>query len=268
MSSTVQQLPEPIRRQRQLEPQERFSFACHSSLPCFNRCCADVTIMLTPVDVVRLARRLGMRTDEFLDRHTLTPVAKDVQLPVVVLRMNDDEAKRCPFVGEHGCTVYEDRPWACRMYPVGMAVPPARAGVDPEPVFVLFEDDFCFGRGEQRSWTVAEWREDQQLEERDRLLDGFRGIVSHPWFIGGVRQLDPRQIHAFYTACFDLDTFRELILESSFLQRFDIEPDVVERIRHDDDELLRFAYRWLRYALFAEPTITVRPGAPAKGRQE
>jgi Fe-S-cluster containining protein len=177
-----------------------------------------------------------------------------------MLKMGDDPDKRCLLVKESGCSVYEDRPWACRMYPVASALPPARAGVEPEPIYCLIEDDFCEGHKEKGSFTVASWREDQRVEEQEELEAGFRELVSHPWFIGG-RQLNPKQMEAFFTACYDLDNFRRFIFESSFLQRFELEEDLVERIEKDDEELLRFAYRWLRFALFAEPTMTTRASA-------
>jgi Fe-S-cluster containining protein len=258
MSAEPRDLPEALRGRRQLRPGEQFRFACHPRVPCFNRCCSDVNILLTPVDVLRLARRRGLSTGEFLERHTLTPITKDLHLPVVLLKMEEGEGKRCPFVGEAGCTVYEDRPWACRMYPLGMAMPPARVGVEPEPIWVLLEDDFCRGREEEASWTIEGWRADQGVEAREALEAGFRGIVAHPWFIGG-RQLDPRRIEMFHTACYDLDRFREFVLNSSFLRRFELDDALVERLRTDDEALLEFAYRWLRFALFAEPTMTVRP---------
>jgi len=257
MADYASEVPDFLRDKRQIAETDDFPFSCHPGVPCFNHCCADINIVLTPVDVLRLARRLGITTTDFLDQYCLHPITKELSLPVVVLRMGDDPAKKCQFVGEEGCTVYEDRPWSCRMYPVGMAIPPARAGVDPKPIFFLFEDDFCEGRRESPRWTVAKWRVDQGVHEREALETGFHEIVSHPWFIGG-RRLDPQRIEMFHTACYDLDRFRRFVFESSFLQRFELEPELVERIRNDDEELLHFAFRWLRYALFAEPTVTER----------
>lgn len=262
MSTAATKMPEILRQQRQLTPGESFCFQCHAGLPCFGDCCGDVNILLTPVDVLRLARRAGLTTKEFLDTHTLMPITRDLHLPVVLLRMRDDPARRCPFVDEKGCTVYEDRPWACRMYPLGMALPPARAGMTPEPVYFVFEEDFCQGRGEKSQWTVEAWRADQGLDERDALEAGFREIVSHPWFIGG-RQLDPRRMDMYFTACYDVDTFRGLVLSPGFLRRFQLEDGLVEQLAQDDEVLLRFAFRWLRFALFAEPTMRVRDDAPA-----
>jgi Fe-S-cluster containining protein len=215
--------------------------------------------MLTPLDVLRLARGQGMNTRDFLEQYTLNPITKDLHLPVVLLKMKDEEGRRCHFLGEEGCSVYEDRPWACRMYPLGMALPPARAGEEPEPVYFVFEEDFCKGREQTdcRHWTPEEWRRDQKIRERDELEVGFRELVSHPWFIGG-RQLDPQRIHMFYMACYDLDSFRSFVFESTFRDRFVLEPELVEKIETNDEELLKFAFRWLRFALFAEPTMKVR----------
>ena len=269
MSGQHQSLPKFLEDKRQLADGESFQFTCHPGVPCFNHCCADVNIVLTPLDVLQLARQTGLHTQVFLDTYTRNPITKDLQLPMVMLKMlDDDDDKRCPFVGEQGCTVYENRPWACRMYPLGMALPPARAGVEPEPIYVVFEDDHCQGReqADARGWTAEKWRTDQQLIERDEIESGFRDLVSHPWFIGG-RQLDPKRMHMLYTACYDLDTFRAFVFESSFLERFELDDDVVAEIKTNDLALLKFAFLWLRFALFKEPTVKVREGAAERSVQ-
>jgi Fe-S-cluster containining protein len=266
MTKETAELPGDLREKKQLGKGETFCFGCHRELSCFTRCCADVNIMLTPVDVLRLSRRLNMTTTDFLEEHTFTPFTKELQLPVVMLKMGDEPDKKCHFVGDEGCTVYEDRPWSCRMYPIGMAIPPARAGVEPEPVHFLFEDDFCEGRTEKKEWTVEQWKQSEGVPVQEELEKGFREIVSHPWFIGGKRQLDPRRMEMFYTGCYDLDSFRRFVAESSFTKRFELDDELVEQIKSDDEALLRFAFRWLRFALFAEPTVTVKESAAEAGR--
>jgi Fe-S-cluster containining protein len=253
------EVPDVLRDKRRLGPGDRFCFGCHSGLKCYTRCCHDVNILLTPLDVLGLARRLGISTTEFLDQYTAIPITKELHLPVVTLRMQENEDKPCPFLGdgEAGCTVYEDRPWACRMYPIGMGVAPARAGQEQETVYFLFEDEYCSGSGEKAEWTVESWRADQGVEAREELEAGFKDIVSHPWFIGG-RQLDPKRMQMFHTACYDLDSFRRFVFDSTFSERFELEPELVEELREDDAALLRFAFRWLRFALFAEPTMQPR----------
>jgi uncharacterized protein len=257
-------VPAPLKGRPRLDGDAKFCFDCHPQVGCFTDCCADVNIVLTPADVLALARKAGLRTRAFLDRHTLTPITKELHLPVVMLRMGAAPEKRCPFVSPQGCAVYDARPWACRMYPVAMALPPARAGVAPKPEWFLLEDDYCHGRREARTWTVDAWRRDQGIEARDDLEEGFRDIVGHPWFIGG-RQLDARRMEMLYMAAYDLDTFREFVFGSTMLERFEIDRGLVGRLRTDDHALLRFAFRWLRFALFGEPTLRRRVEAGGAG---
>ncbi len=258
-------LPEALRRARQLTGDATFCFDCNPRLDCFTECCSNVNILLTPADVLSLARRTGLSTRQFLDRHTLTPITKDLNLPVVMLRMEQTAEKRCPFVTAAGCSVYEARPWSCRMYPLGLGLPPARAGVEPKPGFFLFEDDFCHGTKESRRWTVESWQRDQGVLALESLEKGFREIVGHPWFIGG-RKLDPKRMEMFFMAAYDLDTFREFVFSSSFLKRFALDDASIETMRTDDHALLRFGFRWLRFALFGEPTVQRRAAAAAEVR--
>ncbi len=264
---TAAELPHCLEGTKTLGEDGRFHFRCGPERSCFNSCCADVNIILTPLDVLRLARRLQVTTTLFRTRYTVTLQTKDLQLPVVALRMEGAPGRPCPFVGPRGCLVYEDRPWACRMYPVGLAMPPARAGRRTEPLYFLFEDGFCDGREDGDEWTVERWRRDQGVTERDRFEEGFRRLVSHPWFIGG-RKLDPRRQEVFLMACYDLDRFREFVFESSFLKRFEIDPEEAATFARDDEALLTFAFRWARFALFGEPTLKARPIGAGSGRRE
>jgi hypothetical protein len=65
-------------------------------------------------------------------------------------------------------------------------------------------------------------------------------------------------MHMLYMGCYDLDTFRSFVFESSFTDRFEIDAGELEKLKTDDHALLKFAFRWLRFALFAEPTMKPR----------
>ena len=111
-----------VRDLPRLGPDDTFAFRCGSDLDCFTSCCSDVSIVLTPYDLLRMTRALGLESGEFLATHTISPFAPELEIPVVLLRM-DPETKRCPFVSETGCRIYRNRPWACRVYPLGIAEP-------------------------------------------------------------------------------------------------------------------------------------------------
>lgn len=238
--------------------EDRFQFACHDKVACFNQCCGDVNIFLTPYDVLRMKRRLGMDSTEFLERYTMLPIEKNMRYPVVMLKLSDAEGKACQFVGPEGCSIYEDRPWPCRMYPLGLASP--KDGAAGKPFFFLMKEEVCQGFAEKREWTVEAWLKDQQVQQYDEFGELYKQLTLHDWFARG-QQLSPHKMEMFYTATYDLDRFRRFVLDSSFLKRFEVEDRTVAAIRDSDEELLRFGFRWLRFALFGEPTLQIRPEA-------
>ena len=235
-----------------------FNFSCHPGISCFNCCCADVNIFLSPYDVLRLRKRLGLGSAEFLDRYVLMPVQKDMTTPVVLLRMNDDERKTCPLLGEKGCTVYSDRPWPCRMYPLGMATQKETPdGWRGEQFWFLLKESECKGFDEDRQWTVREWLDDQDVEAWQEWGEAYKELTLHEFFeTGGT--LPPEKLEMFFMACYDLDKFRRFVFGSTLLQRFEVDEDFVDDMRYDDEALLRFGFLWLRFSLFGEDTVRPR----------
>jgi Fe-S-cluster containining protein len=234
-----------------------FSFACHPGVPCFNACCADVNIFLTPYDILRLKNHLGMTSEEFLSKHTVSPFDKNSTYPVILLAMNDDEKKTCPFVGEGGCTVYEDRPWACRMYPLGMGSQRDAGDGSESDFYFMLKEDVCKGHNESHKQTVADWLENQGINEYDKMGYYFKELTLHEFF-QKPENLTSQKIEMFFTACYNLDKFREFVFESTFLEKFDVDDETKKKIKEDDAELLKFGYFWLRFALFGEKTINVK----------
>ncbi len=249
-----------------LDWNDTFRFACHRGLPCFNRCCADVNIFLSPYDVLRIKHRLGLTSSEFLERYVLLPVEKSMKTPVVLLKMNDDAPRTCPFLTSHGCGIYSDRPWPCRMFPLGLA---ARRdtpdGWPGERFYFLLREEVCRGLHEPRQWTVRDWFDDQSIHDYDRWGEAFKELTLHPFFETG-GELPPAKLEMMFTACYDLDKFRRFVFESTLLQRFEVDEDFIEEMRRDDETLLRFALLWLRFSLFGERTMKARPEAVAAVR--
>jgi Fe-S-cluster containining protein len=250
-----------------LGEEDRFTFSCHPGVSCFNDCCGDINIVLTPYDVLRLKNALGLTSSQFLERHTITLCSEEQKLPVFVLRMLENEGKTCPFVGEKGCGVYADRPWACRMYPVGLAAP-GSDDAKGDPFYFLLREDRCKGHATGREGTIAEWLDDQGIRPYNEMGDLFREVQHHEFFRSG-QDLDPRQMEMLFLACFDLDSFRRFVFESSFLARFVVDEKTVEQIRTDETALMKFGLRWVRYSLFGESRLmTVRPDANPSDQQE
>jgi Fe-S-cluster containining protein len=239
-----------------LSRDDAFTFRCGADLDCFTHCCRDVSIVLTPYDVLRLKKALGLTSSEFLDRYTISPFSKDQKIPAVLLKM-EGAGLDCPFVSQSGCGVYRARPWACRMYPLGSASPRNPTPQDHEFHFLL-KEDLCHGHGEGFSRSVREWLAHEGIEEYEALGAGFQSLMLHE-FWDRAEPLTPPEMDMFHMACYDLDRFRRFVFESRFLEMFDIDEARVEALRTDDEDLLEFGTQWLRFSLFHEKTMKIRP---------
>jgi len=237
---------------------DEFCFGCHRDVPCFNECCGDVNIFLTPYDVLRMKNALGLDSGEFLEKYTQLPIEKNQKYPIVQFKMNDAEGLPCQLVSDAGCTIYGDRPWPCRIYPVGMASP--KDDQTGEEFYFLMKEDVCQGFAEKTKWTIREWLANQGIEPYDEFGRLFKEITLHDYF-GKGKVLSPQKMEMFYTACYDLDKFRRFVFDSTFRKRFQIDEPALAAIKENDEELLRFAFRWLKFSLFGEETITIRPEA-------
>jgi len=241
-----------------LKGDDTFNFQCNSGLPCFNQCCRDVNIFLTPYDILRMKQALKITSTEFLERYTLLPVDRNQQYPVVLLAMEEEDEHPCHFVTQQGCDIYSDRPWACRMYPIGLASPKEDA---PEEEFCfLMQEDICKGVEQPKEWTLRDWMSNQGIDRYNEFGEAFKEIVLHDWFQQG-KQLTSKQMEMFHMVCYDIDRYRRFLYDSTFFDRFIVDETLVEKMRTDDELLLFFGFKWLRFCLFKEPTIEVREDA-------
>ena len=241
-----------------LTGKSRLKFNCHPGVKCFTACCSNVNIALPPYDIMRIKKRLGITTAEFMEKYGEIEILEKTLLPVVTLRMSNDEKRSCPFLTPKGCTIYEDRPNICRYYPVGMATlrkQDAEKGKDE--FYFMVKEDHCKGFEEEKDWTIDEWRADQQADLYDEMNRGWMEVLIKKKSFGQ-HEFPDRKNELFFKVSTDLDYFRMFVFESSFLDVFDVPAEQAEKMRTDDVELLKFSYEWLKHALFAEETMTLR----------
>jgi Fe-S-cluster containining protein len=254
----IEKLKEAILKEYpRLDKSSEFTFRCHPGVSCFNECCGDVNIFLTPYDIIRLKNNLSITSEEFLSKYTLAPFDENLKYPVIMLKMEENEKKSCPFVGPEGCTVYEDRPWACRMYPLGLASPGENSKELNDEFYFLLQESVCKGFESDRKLTVADWLEDQGINEYNEMGEYFKDLTTHKYFTEG-NDLPPKKIEMFFTTCYNIDKFRKFVFETTFLDKFEVDDKTVAAMEKDDVELLKFGYQWLRFALFGEKTIKIK----------
>ena len=67
-----------------LTPESKFNFRCHKDISCFNKCCGDLDIFLTPYDIIRIKNSLKITSSQLLDNHT-RQLACDLRVGTVVI---------------------------------------------------------------------------------------------------------------------------------------------------------------------------------------
>lgn len=238
---------------------DTFCFNCHKDIPCFNECCAKLRLILTPYDVLRLKNRLGLSSDEFLENYTDTDMKSHSRFPMARLRMRDDEKRTCPFVTQEGCSVYEDRPGACRLYPVGRAsrMVDSDGERNARDKFFLVEESHCFGFQEERRWTLDKWLLHEGVSEYNSINDKWLEITNSSKSLGP-KEVIQKKVQMFFMASYNLDKFRDFVFKSRFFDFFDVDEQLKERLESDDEALLRFAFDWLKFSLFGEKTIQTK----------
>ncbi len=239
-----------------LSLEDTFQFHCGPWVACFTECCGKLDLMLTPYDVLRLKTALGITSSEFLDRYTYMRQRTPQDFPQFFMKM-DGPDRRCPFVNTNGCTVYDNRPGACRIYPVGRGSTKNNSDGNPREFFFIVKEDHCKGFQEGCEWRISEWLHDQGMEEYNRVNDLLMELHVRRTKQYGIRLTD-NHMKMFVMACYNLERFREFVFQSNFLERFEVSEERVVEIENSDLALLEFAFLWLRFALFREPTIRIR----------
>lgn len=256
-----------------VEPIERtldskFKFRCHKGIGCFTRCCSSTDILLTPYDILRMKKRLGISSGEFLEKFTYTHIDEKSSHPYAVLKMMDDDEGKCPFVTHEGCNIYEDRPANCRYYPVGqgLMIKESDKGRLNEEFYFFIRDPNCLGYQEDREWTIKTWRIDQGVDLYDEINSEWKEIQlrrDNP----GQPKLDPKKQPLIYMVSYDIDRFRRFIFESEFFDILDIDKEEVERIKTDEIVLMKFGFKYLKYILMLEETLKVKEEYKKKGNK-
>ncbi len=248
MSETTNK--EPIR----MGPEQAFQFKCAPGVSCFTQCCQDVTIILTPYDVLRMKNGLEIPAGEFIEKYTTIIQKGNRLIPMVVLKM-DEETKRCPFVSNKGCAIYEDRPWPCRMFPLNMN--------DDGTFGIIAKESLCHGFKEDQQLVISEWLLEQGVPIYDEMIALFSEITS-PLRAEELDIDNPNIFEMTFMALYNLDKFKDFVFKSTFLDRFEVDALTIEKIKRRDIELLKFAFDWIKFGIFGQKLFQVKPEAMPK----
>ena len=268
MSENTFELPHnsPIEPTR-LELEDTIKFRCHKDISCWNQCCSRADVSLAPYDIIRMKKNLGIDSSEFLNTYTV-PFEIDAHgIPGIKLRTTDEGA--CLFMKEEGCSVYEDRPTACRYYPSGLLSMRALGKSEDERHFLMVKEPHCKGHDEDREITIADYRKEQVVEEFDELnRDWYRIILKKKSTGPTIGAPSDMSLQLFFMASYDVDRFRRFVLSDSFKKMYTITDEEFATFENDDIALMKFGFTLMKQVLFGEMVIKEREGAYEKRSEE
>lgn len=126
-------------------------------------CCYSKAIQVGPYEALRLARRFGLTTTEFLNRYTEPGTA--------ILKNKPDGS--CVFLAPSGCGVHPDRPLVCRLFPLGQITGPR--GEERYAIMPLHPD--CLGYFDTDG-TVESYLESQATGTYFRFDEKYAELKS------------------------------------------------------------------------------------------
>jgi len=242
-------------------------FRCRKGIACWNACCSNIDISLTPYDILRLKQHLGITSNDFLLRYTLPYEMEQSGIAGVKLRAVENGTS-CRFMTPEGCSVYDDRPTACRYYPVALLSMRKQDEYTDTQSYALVKEEHCLGHNEPRNITIDAYRQEQGLEEYDELARGWRQLILKKKSSGpSVGKPSKRSLQLYFMVCYDLDTFRSFVTSEGFNELYDLPAEETNKMLADDTALMLFGFRFLRQVLFGENSIALKQAAAEK-RQE
>ena len=262
-----------------LTQEDTFCFKCHKGVSCWNECCHGADVTLTPFDILRLGEHFSVRPSDIVKEFAVPAMHEGSNLPVAKLRMSGKQGDGpCVFMDEErGCKVYENRPATCRYYPLGLGVLKMKGQEEKSDMFFMVKESHCKGHEEKQEQSVGTYRTQQGVQPYDLLNERWIDILMKmaSWrSIGGPGGSDASKQakQMFYMVSTDLDAFRRFVFETKFLDTYEIDPDMIENIKTNDEAILQLGFDWMRNVLFNEDTIGMKSdilqASIAKARSE
>ena len=241
-------------------------FQCRRGIGCWNACCSNIDISLTPFDILRLKRRFDISSGAFLQKYTVPYALEENSIVGVKLRPVET-GTACQFMTPEGCSVYSDRPTACRYYPVALLSLRRQDEYTDQTSYALVEEPHCLGHKEPRPISVDAYRKEQGLDDYDEQARGWRQLILKKKSSGpSIGKPSKRSLELFFMVCYDIDRFSQFVASEGFSDVYDLPAQELLDILCDDMALMQFGFRFLRQVLFGEESIPLRKEAVEQRR--
>ena len=206
--------------QATLDSKDTFRFRCTEC----GQCCKNrEDILLSPFDLNRMARYLGIEMGQVIQDYCIWYAGQSSMLPVVTMRMQGPE-KRCPFLKGKKCGIHAAKPTVCALFPLGRI-----SSENDDHVHYMMQKVNCGADNEKH--TVREWLAGYGLED------------SEQWFLEWQKVLLPltKRMHILMSGF--SEEFVASVVEGLLVAlyvNYDPKQDFLEQFRKNADKANQF----------------------------
>ena len=122
---------------------------------------------------------------------------------------------------------------------------------------LLANSSRCLGLKEEKNSKISEWLEEQGIGLYDEMNEYLSSLTIQ--LKSQEMDIDNPQIQQMtFMALYNIDRFKEFVFKSTFLKRLEVEPQIIEKIKNSDLDLLKFAFDWIKFGLFGKKVFWVK----------
>ena len=208
---------------------DTFKFHCDQCGKC---CTHREDIILSPMDIFKMAKELKMTPVEFYHEYCVFNIGEHTRMPIVRLA-SEGKDTHCVLLKNHRCSVHKVKPAVCAMFPLGRYMSFEKddynaEAIDTSKVKYLLQPPEC--GDESETHTVREWLSGFDIKLEDEAFVQWQKAISR--FSSKLKELEKKQ---------DMLTMMEIwfVVRVSLYLQYDTSKDFLPQFNYNVENLLK-----------------------------
>lgn len=208
---------------------DTFKFHCDQCGKC---CTHREDIILSPMDIFKMAKELKMTPVEFYHEYCVFNIGEHTRMPIVRLA-SEGKDTHCVLLKNHRCSVHKVKPAVCAMFPLGRYMSFEKddynaESIDTSKVKYLLQPPEC--GDESETHTVREWLSGFDIKLEDEAFVQWQKAISQ--FSNKCKELEKKQ---------DMLTMMEIwfVVRVSLYLQYDTTKEFLPQFNYNVENLLK-----------------------------
>ena len=208
---------------------DTFKFHCDQCGKC---CTHREDIILSPMDIFKMAKELKMTPVEFYHEYCVFNIGEHTRMPIVRLA-SEGKDTHCVLLKNHRCSIHKVKPAVCAMFPLGRYMSFEKddynaESIDTSKVKYLLQPPEC--GDESETHTVREWLSGFDIKLEDEAFVQWQKAISR--FSNKFKELEKKH---------DMLTMMEIwfVVRVSLYLQYDTSKDFLPQFNYNVDNLLK-----------------------------